>query len=410
MYLSLFEEKNNSVYVVFIQFDENCMRRKPIMINFEVMIKFLKKHKAFIYGLILFRIIVFVLTRLEVIYIDNSEVLANTLSFIFSWVLISLPIHYFPLLKKHKRTSLKLTALGILFLAIIINDMNSKIVDNPLTFVGLAIVGLSFFLILAPTYFKKYSLVVIGFYILALAYFYYIRIYVDDLNIYLKQEKEIKIILVTPFLILLINWFYQQWKWLKTVESKKSKAELALLKSQINPHFFFNTLNNLYGLTVEKSDEAPSVVLKLSEMMRYTIYKGNEDVVLLKDEIEYLKNYIELHKIRYNKTVEITFNHSCELDYKVAPLLFIIPLENAFKHGVESLTEGAYIHVDLKTNNGVIHFNIENNFEVSETHKNVGIGLDNLKQRLKLLYPNSHKIQIETKSSNYKLVLEIETK
>ena len=137
---------------------------------------------------------------------------------------------------------------------------------------------------------------------------------------------------------------------MKTIESKKTKAELSLLKSQINPHFFFNTLNNLYGLILEKSDDAPNVVLKLSDIMRYTIYMGKEDVIPLKDEIEYLKNYIELHKIRYQKRVDIVFNHSQEMNCQIAPLLFIIPLENAFKHGVESLTKDAYINVNIKIN------------------------------------------------------------
>jgi sensor histidine kinase YesM len=373
------------------------------------MIAFLKKYKAFIYGLLLFRIIVFVLSYFDFVKIDNSEVLANTLSFIFGWFVISLPIHNFSFLKQHKTTTLKLVALIAVFLVIIINDINSKIVDNPITFVGLISIALSFFSIIAPSYFKKYALVIIGFYVLALSYFFYIRVYIDDLNSYLQQEKEIKIILTTPFLVLLLSWFYQQWKWLKTVESKKSKAELALLKSQINPHFFFNTLNNLYGLTVEKSDDAPSVVLKLSDMMRYTIYMGKEDFVPLKDEIEYLKNYIELHKIRYHKTVDIAFTHSYESDYQIAPLLFIIPLENAFKHGVERLTEDAYIHMNLKTDDGVIHFDIENNFGTFEAQINVGIGLDNLKQRLKLLYPGKHKIQIEVNEDHYKLSLKIET-
>jgi sensor histidine kinase YesM len=373
------------------------------------MIAFLKKYKAFIYGLLLFRVIVLVLSYFDLVKIDNSEVLANVLSFIFGWLVISLPIHYFSFLKQHKTTTLKLVALIAVFLVIIINDINSKIVDNPITFVGLISIALSFFSIIAPSYFKKYALVIIGFYVLALSYFFYIRVYIDDLNSYLQQEKEIKIILTTPFLVLLLSWFYQQWKWLKTVESKKSKAELALLKSQINPHFFFNTLNNLYGLTVEKSDDAPSVVLKLSDMMRYTIYMGKEDFVPLKDEIEYLKNYIELHKIRYHKTVDIAFTHSYESDYQIAPLLFIIPLENAFKHGVERLTEDAYIHMNLKTEDGTIHFDIENNFGTLEAHENVGIGLDNLKQRLKLLYPGKHKIQIEVNEDHYKLMLKIET-
>jgi sensor histidine kinase YesM len=373
------------------------------------MIAFLKKYKAFIYGLLLFRLIVLVLSYFDLVKIDNSEVLANALSFIFGWLVISLPIHYFSFLKQHKTTTLKLVALIAFFLVIIINDIDSKIVDNPITFVGLISIALSFFSIIAPSYFKKYALIIIGFYVLALSYFFYIRVYIDDLNSYLQQEKEIKIILTTPFLVLLLSWFYQQWKWLKTVESKKSKAELALLKSQINPHFFFNTLNNLYGLTVEKSDDAPSVVLKLSDMMRYTIYMGKEDFVPLKDEIEYLKNYIELHKIRYHKTVDIAFTHSYESDYQIAPLLFIIPLENAFKHGVERLTEDAYIHMNLKTEDGVIHFDIENNFGTLEAHENVGIGLDNLKQRLKLLYPGKHKIQIEVNEDHYKLMLKIET-
>jgi hypothetical protein len=160
------------------------------------------------------------------------------LTFIFGWLVISLPIHYFSFLKQHKTTSLKLVALIAIFLVIIINDLNSKIVDNPITFVGLICIGLSFFSIIAPSYFKKYALLIIGFYVLALGYFFYLRVYIDDINIYLQQEKEIKIILITPFIVLVFSWFYQQWKWLKTVESKKAKAELALLKSQINPHFF----------------------------------------------------------------------------------------------------------------------------------------------------------------------------
>ncbi|MBA4154818.1 MAG: histidine kinase [Flavobacteriales bacterium] len=373
------------------------------------MITFLKKYKAFIYGLLIHRILVFILLHFDFIHIDNSSVLANTLSFIFSWLLISLPIHYFSFLKQHKGTSLKLITLIIIILVILINDVNSKIVDNPITFIGLVGVGLFFFSIIAPSYFKKYALVIISFYVLALGYFYYIRVYIDDINSYLQQEKEIKIILTVPFFVLLLIWFYQQWKWLKTVESKKAKAELSLLKSQINPHFFFNTLNNLYGLIMEKSDDAPSVVLKLSDIMRYTIYMGKEDVVSLKDEIEYLKNYIELHKLRYQKRVDIVFNHSQDLNYQIAPLLFIIPLENAFKHGVERLTENAYVYINMNIDKGIIHFDIENNFEERESNETVGIGIDNLKQRLKLLYPDKHKIQIEVKDAIYKLTLKIDT-
>lgn len=354
--------------------------------------------------------LVFVLSYVDIIYIDNSEVLANSLSFIFGWVAISLPIHYFSFIKQNKTVSLKLIILVLLFFGVMANDNHAKVSDNPLTFMGLVGVGLGFLSSITPIFFKKYAAVMIGFYAIALSYFYYIRVYIDDTNTYLQQEKELKIILIAPFFLVFFSWLYEQWKWLKTIESKKSKAEISLLKSQINPHFFFNTLNNLYGLTVEKSDDAPEVVLKLSEMMRYTIYMGKEDVVPLKEEIHYLKNYIALHEIRYQKTVDIIFNHSLGTNHNVAPLLYIIPLENAFKHGVEGLTEGAYIHMSLKTDAAAIYFEIENNFEAAQRAKPIGIGLENLKQRLGLVYPDRHQIKIETTKSMYKLSLKIETR
>lgn len=373
------------------------------------MITFLKKYKAFIYGLIVFRIIVLNLSYFDLIHIDNSEHLSNTLSFIFYWLLFSLSIYYFPFFKKHKINTLKFLGLIVLFILVLVNDANSKRIDNPITFIGIIGIGLLFFSVIASKFFKKYALFTIAFYVLSLSYFIYIRVYIDDLNVYLQQEKEIKIILIVPFFVLLLGWVYEQWKWVKTLESKKSKAELSLLKNQINPHFFFNTLNNLYGLTVEKSDDAPNVVLKLADMMRYTIYMGKEDLVPLKDEVEYLQNYIELHKIRYQKKVDIQFTYSDISDYHIAPLLYIIALENAFKHGVEKLTENAYIHINISTDDGNIRFEIENNFEKPGTKHDYGIGLDNLKQRLQLLYPKKHQLNIKNSDSVYKLSLNLET-
>lgn len=369
---------------------------------------FLKKYKAFIYGLIIFRLLVLLLTYFDHIYIDNSEYLSNILSFIFYWLLFSLPIYYFPFLKKHSSVSLKLIGVILFFILVIVNDIHAQIIDNPITFIGIIITSLAFFSIIATNFLKKYALFTIVFYLLSIGYFLYIRVYIDDLNVYLQQEKEIKIILTIPFFILIFGWVFQQWKWLKTIESKKAKAELALLKNQINPHFFFNTLNNLYGLTVEKSDDAPDVVLKLSDMMRYTIYMGKEDLVPLKDEVEYLQNYIELHKIRYQKKVDIQFHYINISDVKIAPLLYIIALENAFKHGIEKLTENAYIHINISKKNNIILFEIENNFEKPEVAQKTGIGLDNLKQRLQLLYPKKHELTIKKNNSKYKLSLKLE--
>ena len=211
-----------------------------------------------------------------------------------------------------------------------------------------------------------------------------------------------------PIPVFAALWGYEQWRWLKTLQADKGKAEVALLKSQINPHFFFNTLNNLYGLVVEKSDKAPDVILKLSDMMRYTIYEGKEDIVLLKDEINYLENYIELHKIRYQKKVEILFTHDVEEGLKVAPLLFIILLENAFKHGVEKMREHAFIHLQMQSQGNQLFFTIENNFDELDSNHSPGIGLDNLKQRLAYLYPNQHELIIEKKEAIYKAQLNLE--
>ncbi|MDN5201014.1 histidine kinase [Fulvivirgaceae bacterium BMA10] len=229
-----------------------------------------------------------------------------------------------------------------------------------------------------------------------------------------KESNEDFFIFFQVMFILLIfyvviSWLFEQWRNIKQLKSDKISAELMLLKSQINPHFFFNTLNNLYGLTVEKSDKAPEVVLKISDMMRYTIYEGKKDKVPLEDELEYLKNYIELHKIRYHKKVDIQFNHHIQGDeYEITPLLYIILLENAFKHGVENLTDDAYIKIQLIAGNDKILFAIENNFDPNEIEEKDGIGLGNLRRRLELLYPKKHKLSFSNKDKIYKAQLDLE--
>ncbi|GFZ93618.1 hypothetical protein GCM10011531_26980 [Aquaticitalea lipolytica] len=255
----------------------------------------------------------------------------------------------------------------------------------------------------------KYRIPILLIYGGTLSYFIYVRLGYDT-SIYFKEYKENVInLLLIPIPVIALLYFFEQWKWLKHLKAKKDKAELTLLKSQINPHFFFNTLNNLYGLTVEKSDKAPEVVLKLSDMMRYTIYEGKKDFVSLKDEISYLESYIELHKIRFQKRADIKFNYDLEKDYQITPLLFIVMLENAFKHGVESLMEDAYIHVDIKANSNKIVFQIENNFEEKDIEHHKGIGLSNLKERLEITYPNKHKLIIEETKHTYKAMLELNT-
>jgi LytS/YehU family sensor histidine kinase len=142
--------------------------------------------------------------------------------------------------------------------------------------------------------------------------------------------------------------------------------------------------------------------------MRYSIYEGEKNEAFLSEEISYLQNYIELHKMRYHKKISVQFNTEIENDQiKIRPLLLIILVENAFKHGVENLRENAFVTIDLKVNNKTLLFNIENNFDVQESPKTVGIGLKNLKRRLELAYPKKHKFAIENKDSVYKTELEL---
>ncbi len=211
-----------------------------------------------------------------------------------------------------------------------------------------------------------------------------------------------------PLLIILIlRWVFKQTRAILTLKNEKAKTELLHLKSQVNPHFFFNMLNNLYGLVGTDAKKAQDLILKLSDMMRYSIYEGEKDLVTLEEEVEYLKNYIELHKMRYRKTIDIKFTNDISENHKVMPLLFIILLENAFKHGVENLRKDAFVYVHISTQGDNIQFTVENNFDPSEVPEKSGIGLKNLKRRLELGYLNKHSLSFTSTNEIYKAELTI---
>ncbi|MEH6538241.1 MAG: sensor histidine kinase [Psychroserpens sp.] len=211
-----------------------------------------------------------------------------------------------------------------------------------------------------------------------------------------------------PLLIILIlRWVFKQTRAILTLKNEKAKTELLHLKSQVNPHFFFNMLNNLYGLVGTDAKKAQDLILKLSDMMRYSIYEGEKELVTLEEEMDYLKNYIELHKMRYHKEIDIQFKNEISENHKVMPLLFIILLENAFKHGVENLREDAYVNVHISTEGNDIQFTVENNFDSTTISKNPGIGLKNLKRRLELGYLNKHSLSFTSTNDIYKVDLTI---
>ena len=180
----------------------------------------------------------------------------------------------------------------------------------------------------------------------------------------------------------------------KNLETEKLNAELAFLRSQINPHFLFNSLNNIYSLAYQKSDKTPEAVLKLSEIMRYMLYESNEELVLLEEEINYLQNYIELQKLRFKEQVYVDLHISItEKGHRIMPLLLISFLENAFKHGVSTDADKP-IRIDISVGNGRLHFKAENAKSQVNKDQTKGVGLANLKRRLQLGYPGRHTINV----------------
>lgn len=213
-------------------------------------------------------------------------------------------------------------------------------------------------------------------------------------------------LLSMPF-YLSFGWFEQRSK-IDKLESENLRSELSGLKEQINPHFFFNTLNNLYSLTLNNSDKAPEAMLKLSELMRYVIYDAKKPFVSIQEEVDYLESYFELQKIRIGEKAHVTFSHSIDdPTTQVVPLLFINLLENAFKHGVDSMVEGGNIECNLTLEKGRLEFNVKNAYERGETN-DAGVGLANLKRRLALLYPEGHTLTVTDGTNTYYVSLIIE--
>ena len=369
----------------------------------------LNKYQAFIigpsitYGLILF------LEYIDLIRVPSGVWISNTLGFLFYAFFISLAIHKY--LAKGGSLVKVGAGFGILFIVIFsIGYFTRNLPDNPLMILLLISFWLVLFYFILPDFFQKYRWLIVSLYGGSALFFLYARLFTGSFESYESTYKVWALSLfLLPIPILISLWFYEQWKWFRTLKSEKASAELALLRSQVNPHFFFNTLNNLYSLVVHQSDKAPEVILTLSDMMRYTIYEGKKDKVPLNEEVDYLQRYIDLHKIRHQKEVDIRFEKPEDDEVSVAPLLFIVPLENAFKHGVESLREGAYIYAFLRTNpkERKVVFEIRNNFDVQDNGNKQGIGLENLKKRLELLYPNRHKLDIVKKEGVFTVNLEL---
>ncbi|CAN5899019.1 histidine kinase [soil metagenome] len=195
----------------------------------------------------------------------------------------------------------------------------------------------------------------------------------------------------------------------KQVEKEKLSVELSYLKAQINPHFLFNTLNSIYSLAIQRSDETPAAVVKLSEMMRYVTTEAHSDFVSLEKELNYVSNYIELQKIRLGNTVTINYKSEGALRNKLITPLVLIPfVENAFKYGVNP-EEVCYITISIVVNENVLLFNAANKKVKIDFSKSAesGYGINNASQRLAHSYPGKHKLKIEDGENEYTVSLTI---
>ncbi len=195
-------------------------------------------------------------------------------------------------------------------------------------------------------------------------------------------------------------------------EKLQKGMELNYLKAQVNPHFLFNSLNSIYALSRQQSPETPDVVMQLSELMRYQLESSKKDTVLLKEELEFIENYLLLEEKRLSKRCTIEFLIEGDLfNLKIAPMLLIPFVENAVKHGAQSTNEQSTIDISASVKNNTLHFCVVNSKPpMTSESKRKGMGLENVKRRLNLLYPNSHVLEIDDKEKVYCINLSIDLK
>ncbi len=192
-------------------------------------------------------------------------------------------------------------------------------------------------------------------------------------------------------------------------EKEQAEQQLYYLKGQINPHFLFNSLNVIYSLAVNKSEEIEKAILQLSDILRYVIYDVEMDKIPLKKEVDLIKNYIAFEKNRQVKNSKVSFQHDVSETAKIYPMLLLPLIENSFKHGLKSGVPNPFVDISLKESNEVLKFEISNNFKaVPLSDKNEsGIGLDNIQKNLNLIYPNKHEFKSNIQGDVYKVSLQI---
>ncbi len=281
-----------------------------------------------------------------------------------------------------------------------------------------AIISYVNLLLLIPKILKRKG---ITSYVISIIVFFvilFIPYYFSDLGFYLLSESEYRIIIsfalnftmfiLVSFLFWKVNQYEAEKKRNLELSNQKLKTELQLLKSQVSPHFLFNTLNNIYSLSVTKHDNAPLMIEKLSDLLRYIIYEGEQELVPLEREVELLENYTELQQLKKPKgSRNITLTtKGVKSAQQITPLLLINIVENCFKHGDITYNKNGVLTIDLEVENERLHFRTVNSYKPS--NKKSGVGLSNVRQQLSHYYADRHQFEIDSTTDRFTIDLYID--
>lgn len=360
-------------------------------------------------------------------FISNSQHILFRFIFLISFVsdvhsnLVYL--YYFSALNKSRQIFLhSIVWLAILVVCVFLSSRLGTLSEAIIIFVYFGMINIALFYInyvyLVPRYLSVYKYGTLIFHIVLLigfsGFLKYGLAYVFKQDVLVRNGSQITFVqyyiatvFTGVFFIFLstafrfgVDWFLNE-KVKKNLENQKLIAELAFLRSQINPHFLFNSLNNIYSLAYQKSDKAPEAIMKLSEIMRYMLQESNEPKVKLVREIRYLENYIELQKLRFKGQAFVDLNINGDYtEQHIAPLILISFIENAFKHGIVSEPDSP-VKINIRINNNELKFDIRNKKSRLNKDESSGIGLSNVKRRLDLLYPGDYVLNIEEDNETY---------
>lgn len=257
-----------------------------------------------------------------------------------------------------------------------------------------------------------YVLSVVAFFVIL-----FIPYYFSELGFYLLNELTPRIIIsfalnytmfiLVSYLFWKVNQYEMEKKRNLELNNQKLQTELQLLKSQVSPHFLFNTLNNIYSLSVTKHDNTPLMIEKLSDLLRYIIYEGEQELVPLSREVELLKNYTELQRLKKPKGGKnlVLTSKGLNNSQQISPLLLINIVENCFKHGDITYNENGVLSIDLMVKNDELHFRTVNSFKPS--NRKDGLGLKNVRQQLNHCYPDKHELKVESTTDRFTVDLYI---